>query len=293
MDLFESGRAEAQAAYEAYRSGIPRGPRIALSAQLEGILGGCLPVGLTVVAGPPGSGKSAFVAQIAAEAGCPAVIVSCELRCLEILHRLAARASGIPLGKFHRGEIAPDEWERCVRQAIDRSPNLWIVDGTSGPVTTSYIRETGESARVGASHLVIVVDSVHSLVRGVLDGRMSEYELTSKTLQDLQQLGAELGAAILVVAEQNRETLKSSKDDGLHSAAGTRLFEYGAEAMLTLSRERDAQPDGEHEIVVTLRVVKNRRGLAGTPVSLKFCGERMSFREADEFSPSLARRKSA
>ena len=153
-------------------------------------------------------------------------------------------------------------------------------------MSVTAIGEVATIARGDAPHLLIVVDSLHSLVRGsgALDGA-TEYELTSSTLAALQGLANELGAAIVLVAEQNRSSLtaKSNVAD-LHSAAGSRLFEYAADVFLTLSRDWDAAPDAEHEVPVTLRVVKNRRGAAGVSVALKFCGERMSFRDAGDES---------
>lgn len=89
-DLIEDGLFEATKAHEAYKTQTARGPQIELSPRLQHDIGGFLPVGLTVLHGPPGSAKTALANQIAGTCGFSAMIVTCEMSPLELLHRHAS-----------------------------------------------------------------------------------------------------------------------------------------------------------------------------------------------------------
>jgi hypothetical protein len=80
--------------------------------------------------------------------------------------------------------------------------------------------------------------------------------------------------------------------DRQESAAGSRVFEYAAEVVVALSRDRDAAPDINGEIPITATLAKNRLGAAAARIDLAFNGGFMAFREADAV-PIGTRRKSA
>jgi replicative DNA helicase len=289
-DLLEEGLAEATARHEAYTTGSPLGPKVTLSDKLGRELCGALPVGLTVLHGPPGSAKTALANQLAAEAGCPALVVTCEMSPLELLRRHAARITRTYLSKFRTGQLPPSEWLALMRRTAAASPQLHMLDGTKAPVLFGYLREVAETVKGTAPHFLVVVDSAHSWVRG--SGSLeaaSEYEATSEALRALQQLTAELSCAVLVVAEQNRASRGSERQE---ASAGTRVFEYAAEVVIALSRDPDAAPDVNGEIPITATLAKNRLGTAGTRVDFAFNGGFMAFREADAVAIGT-RRKSA
>jgi replicative DNA helicase len=278
-DLLEEGYAEAAEAHEAFRTGTPRGPRIPFSPRWSREIGGFLPVGLTVLHGPPGSAKTALANQIAAEAGCPALIVTCEMAPLELLRRHAARETLTFLSKFRTGQLSPGTWLDLVRRTAAVIGDVAILDGTRAPVTINFIAECAAVTKGDRPHLVVVVDSLHSWVRGsgLLDG-LTEYEATNVALHQLQRLAADLGAAVVVVAEQNRTNMGSDRQE---AAAGSRVFEYCAELVIALSRDRDAQLDADGEVPILATLAKNRHGSAGTKIDLRFAGGFMKFREGD------------
>jgi len=217
-DLLGAGYAAAAAAYEARCGGKALGPAIGCSPQLSAELCGSLPVGLTIVHGPPGSGKSALAAQLAAEAGCPSVIATFEMPPLEFLRRHAARATSTFVSKLRNGTLPPTEWLRIVERAIVSAPDLAILDGTCAPVSYDHLAGAVERVRGDSPHALLVVDSASAWVRSS-SSTVSEYEATSAAIASLQRLAAELRISILVVAEQNRA---GRGDDRQESAAGTR-----------------------------------------------------------------------
>src|SRR5207247_9827457 len=57
-----------------------------------------------------------------------------------------------------------------------------------------------------------------------------------------------LQCPVLAIAERNRAKMSVG---GLDASAGSRRFEYGAESVLALNREKDEGADGEAKITLT------------------------------------------
>jgi replicative DNA helicase len=152
---------------------------------------------------------------------------------------------------------------------------LTLADATQVFAEPAWIREIAEIVRGDANHLLIVVDSVHSWAE-MSNAEATEYESLNVALTSLQKLAALLKCPILVVAERNRA---STSKGGLNAAAGSRRFEYVAETVLDLTRDKDDNQEGSDEVLVTLCFAKNRNGAAGRKVDLKFHGARQLFRE--------------
>jgi replicative DNA helicase len=263
------------------KNDTPLGPKVALSSRLSRAVGGRIPLGVSVIHGAPGTAKTALVNQLAAEAGCPSILVTCEMPPLVLLHRHAARVTRTFLSKFTSGELPPGEWKTLIERTIEALPDLSMLDGTRGPVPVDRIRECAEEAKAEADsdHLLVVIDSAHSWVRGSGATGATEYEATNAALQSLQRLAADQSCSVFIVAEQNRASMGTDRQE---ASAGSRVFEYSAELIIALTRDRDAKPDPMHgEIPIVATLAKNRHGDAGERIDLRFSGRLMTFREGD------------
>jgi replicative DNA helicase len=267
--------------HDARVRGVARGPVSGL-ASLDRELGGVLEPGLHVVHGTPGVGKTAFALQVAVTCGTPCLYVTCEMRPVELLARITARATGTYLGRLKSGELTPADSLAKVKEAIRQVPQLGIVDATEAHLPTDLMREYADAVRGDSRHVLIVVDSVHSWADagpGVLD----EYERLNEALASLRIAAGRLGSPVLAVAERNRASMKGG---GLSASAGSRKFEYAAESVFDLSEPDDEKGAGAgmalaaDEKAVDLRVVKNRAGAAGKRLRLAFHGALQRYTEA-------------
>jgi predicted ATP-dependent serine protease len=273
------------------KQGKPVAPRLP-SRRLNEILGGGLPVGLTVLHGAPGAGKSAFALQCACECGCPALIISAELPVTELLLRITARVNEKPRRELQY--MPRDQLEPLLMRAVQASPHLGVVDLTRYAPPTNAEQGNGlqellaqftEALReynardVQAPYPLLVVDSVHTVARLAGDAYTREYDLLTGALTYLDMLARYHGVAVLGIAERNREAMQGG---GLTAAAGHRLFEYIAEAMLSLDVERDQNGEmkriNDDMVLMKVRVLKNRNGEIGE-VPVTFDGRRMRFTE--------------
>jgi replicative DNA helicase len=275
-NLLGDWQADAEAAYEARQSGIARGPVTGL-AGVDTVLGGCLSPGVTVLSGNTGVGKTALGLQMATDCGAGCLYVSAEMRPLELLRRITARVTGTYLGRLKSGELSPNASLDLARRAVEYAPCLSIADATQAPAFPTWLWEAAQIARADRAYLLIVIDSAHSWIEGFSEG-VDEYFALNSGLAELRKLAARLDCSVLAIAEQNRAAMKAGKGGDVNAMAGSRKFEYGAEAVLDLHRKAGAQEDVNGEVEVTLTLAKNRNGAAGKPVSLLFNGALQSFR---------------
>ncbi len=239
---------------------------------------GTLPkIGPSMVLGNTGAGKTAFVTQIAASCGFPALYVTTEMAPAELFRRQMARLSGTFLGRLKSGEIPPHEFEAMAKAAAGEMPQLAFVDSTMAFAHPSYLHECALKVRGNFKTLLLVVDSLHTWTRGGGSG-LNEYEALNQNLLLLQRLCHQLECPALVVCEQSRAAIAGG--GGVNSGAGSRSIEYGAELVLDLQASKEV--DGMGERAVQLCIAKNRHGAAGGTVKLHFNGALQRFKEVSE-----------
>lgn len=271
--------ADATEAHEARATGQLRGPITGLKP-LDRAIGGTLPKGaLTMILGNTGAGKTAFVGQLAADCGFPAIYLTTEMAPIELLRRHTARVTYTFLGRFKSGEMAPVEAERLFMQTAQKLARLTIADATTAYATPDYLREVVETARGDAKHAVLVVDSLNTWARGSGTGA-GEYDTLNEHLAALVRLAKYTGCAIVVICEQNRAAMKDGAAGNPNAGAGTRFIEYSADLILDLDAKKPE--DGAGERAVTLTISKNRNGAPDKPIALEFNGGLQRFHEVEK-----------
>jgi replicative DNA helicase len=264
--------------------GHPLGPLVGISTEFSREFGGYFDEGLTVLHAEPGSGKSALASQIAVECGCPCLYVSFEMGREVLINRHLARENDEYLGKFRSGEMSPNRWDNLFDNAFEQNPNLAnlkIFDATKGRVTPEEICDAAISTKGDSPHLLVVLDSAHAMVRGLrVGGGKSAYDATEEAITIMQQMSAGVECTILLIAEQNRSSRGTGKQD---AAANASIYEYGTNHVIALLRDPDRKPDSEGEIPITAVFCKNRSGQQGVKVGLKFKCSTMRFQADPNF----------
>ena len=282
-DLVSDFVADTEAAQKALESGRPRGPVTGLS-RLDETIGGFFSNGLHILQAAPGAGKSAFSLQVAANCQFPALYLTAEMSILELFRRIIARETETYLGKLKTGELGAKEAMRLALETVKKLPIFALLDGTSGYASPQQLLDVAESLKekAGAAQALVVIDSIQvwaKTVRGVDADFVgaSEYELINAALGSLSALASQLKSPVLAVSHRNRVGNRSN-DASLHSAKGSGEVEYLAESVIDLTR-KDEQPDSNGEVEISLKLLKNRHGVPGLNIPLKFCGRIQKFRE--------------
>lgn len=276
-DLLQLFQQDAAAAHEARLTGEPRGP-VTGFPKLDRELSGALLPGLHFIHGQPGTGKTAFALQVAAQCQCAALFVTCEMSPLELLRRHTARVTGTYLGRLKSGEFRPDDVLEKARQAVQEAPQLFILDATRGiGETKKDLQPKAETIRRMTPHFLMVVDSLHTWTQcQVADTQASEYEALNSAIRTLQTLASAWNCPILIVSERNRDSMEKG---GMSAGAGTRKIEYQGETVISLERTKESAENSNGEVEVKAHIVKNRHGSPGKKVNLLFHGALQRFRE--------------
>jgi replicative DNA helicase len=278
--LVDEATADAEARYQSRQTGQLLGPITAIPS-LTHQLGGSLTAGVHILHGSPGAGKTAFALQTAATCGFPALFVSCEMGPIELLRRIASRVTQTYLGKFKSGELTPSDARAAFIAAARSAEQLEILDATKAPLLPgtleTYARTLRDDHRTNSAHCMIVMDSIHSWASG-WQSPISEYETLNEALDKIRQIASSLDMPALCVAERNRASMQLG---GQSASAGSRRFEYGAESVIELNRNKDdSEPDSYGDIPVNIKVSKNRHGVAAGKIEVLFNGRTQRFHEA-------------
>lgn len=267
LDPLQADAAERRAAIEAGRQ---LGPVTGLPA-LDAILSGRLEVGLHVIMGSAGGGKTALALQIACNCGVPALFVSAEISPVEIMRRLIASRTSTYLGKLKNGSMSGAAVRSLAEKSIQGLGMLGLMDATRHPAPTEHLAESLLSVRnaPGVEHAkgpgaLVVVDSLQSWGGRSLTGHNSEYDRLGAAFEELEALAHGAGVPIVIISEQTKDAMKDEGGGGLNSGAGHRRISYAPESVFIITRDKNAKEAADGSIPVLLKVEKNRHGKTGS-----------------------------
>lgn len=239
---------------EARISGVPRGAVTGLK-RLDAILGGCLMPGLHFVTGKAGTGKSAFLLQVALNCGVPIVYVTCELSAYEMLNRLMCVTSGVTMNEIKRGEVALSDVSALVENLMQRTSHMNFMDGSGQYLDHQRILDACETARTDhpSKRMLLIIDSFHAW-SAMSTGNQTEYMNLRDHVTYARQLSSRLKSPVILASEQNR----MSKDgSGGQAAAKGYGVEYSAETLINLEL---SAATSERKVAMNVYVEKNRHG---------------------------------
>lgn len=216
----------------------------------EAIGGGIPKPGVTVVAAVTSAGKSAFVLQMArqmAAQGIPAFYVSAEMSDVENGLRMVSQVSRVV--NLNSVTRINQTFYDAVQPYIDHIQDypMYLSDKISDVQTlSSYVRPLVRDKGVQ----VVILDYAQ-LFKLTKTDRLSRYERITNASQELKRLSTELGIAIVLVAQFNREGAKSGKPT-IHDLEGSSQLEKDASVVLIIDR------DDTDKSFVTMRIEKGR-----------------------------------
>lgn len=231
-----------------------------------------LPGYLITLGARTSAGKTAMAIQMArqaAMAGVPVVYYSTEMTPEQITLRLLAQAARVSLKALFRGELTREELERLqVAKYVEDLPLSVVHTNSPGEILSDAARRLyrGEAK-------FVVVDFVQDLSFPPGD----HYRLLiGGFAKNLKNLALQLGGAVLLTAQLNRESVREKKTQppALHHLKESGNLEESSDVVLLLWR-RPAE-DGTYSSEGEVIVAKNRNGPLGV-VPILFAGETGAF----------------
>lgn len=263
-------------------------------ADLDAMTGGLYEGDLYVLAGRPGSGKSAAAVTISLNIGTmsnpvpedrPAVaLFSLEMPRDQIALRVACAHSGVSNARIRQGTLTAVDWQKLAQSCAELSDvPVWIDDTPA--ITLLELRARVRNlqrqiaagrAEVRCKKLGVVVIDYLQLMRGHREkGDNREQEVASIS-KGLKAMAKELDVPVIALAQLNRDAEKTKdKRPTLSTLRESGSLEQDADGVWLMFREHyydKEAPADEAELIIA----KQRNGPTGTvrlyfdPPSMKF-----------------------
>ena len=228
---------------------------------------GGLPIGLTILAGNPGSGKSALALQLAlgaVTAGAKLLFAMGEMRPVDLVRRSMALMPQLPLGvnlpKFNMGSDLNKE------AAAQKVAEFF---GTQAHIETNFTLDAIEAGIIQHKPTVCIVDYIQ-LLRGDEASRVEQLDSISIRLIEMARRHE-----VALVAISSMAKGSDGKSSIGSISRGTASLDYSAD-LYFLAEAGDSQ---DAEKAVKWCCKKNRRG-GMVDLDLIFDGLRQHFRSA-------------
>jgi replicative DNA helicase len=221
-----------------------------------------------VVAARPGIGKSAFCSEIARQSsgGLGSLIVSLEMPREDIVARMLAAHSSIPLKTILHERPSADEWSALTAAGVELSRLPLSVCFRPG-ATIAHIRSIirREAARMkrerGRELGLVIVDYVQIIGgqwRGNREAEVAEFS------KQLLWIAGEFNVALIEVSQLNRKVEeRSDKRPQLSDLRESGAIEQDADSIIFLYRDDYYDDRSKWPGLCEVRVAKNRNGGTG------------------------------
>ncbi len=238
---------------------------------------------LIVIAGRPGTGKTALALTIALNAATrtgnnpnpvPVAFFSLEMSKLQLGLRMLSIKSQIPMERIRSGSIDQKDMEKLVRIQAEIS-HLPIYVDTTPALTTAELLARARRIKKEKNIGLVIVDYLQLMkAPGARDNRVMEVSLISSSLKELAK---RLDVPVIALSQLNREPEKrhSLPRPRLSDLRESGTIEQDADTVLLLYRDEfyDDQPTDANRNITEVIVAKQRSGPQGKTVLLLFKSE--------------------
>lgn len=236
---------------------------------------------MIVIAGRPGSGKSTFAVNIAANVAKRAkeaqiAIFSLEMSKEQLASRMLSAESLVPNSSLNGGMISSDEWIKLAEAADALSQMNIYIDDTAGITVPQIKAKLRRMKNLG----LVVIDYLQLMESPAYhNNRVTE---VSEITRQIKLMAKELNVPVILLSQLNR-SVESRQD---HRPMPSDLRESGsieqdADIILFIYREAMYDKQSPNQSAAECIIAKNRHGSTGT-VNLAYLGEYTLFRSVDQ-----------
>jgi len=247
---------------EILRSGKPLGLMTGLT-MLDRMLGGLQASDLVILAGRPGSGKTAtaltMARNIAKKVKERVLFFSLEMSEKQLLQRVMAMESGVDSHKIKTGNLCDDEVSK-LGYAVNQMDYDLLIDDTPS-TTLSYIRSESKRIHAESPIGVIIVDYLQLVTT---DEKFDTRALqVSHIGRMLKALARELNVPVLALSQFSRNIEGRSDKRPMLSDLAEGSIEKDADVVLAAHRDDYYDDDAEKQNIMDIIVLKHRHGATG------------------------------
>ncbi len=241
--------------------GVPTG-----FIDLDKMLNGLNPSDLLILAGRPGTGKTAFMLSIARHAALRSqkhiAIFSMEMSNEQLVQRLLAQETGINSQKIRTGKLDDRELQLLLEAMKVFEGSMIFMDDTPGLTPTQLATKC---RRLHLEHKIdlIVLDYLQLMSGGTrTDNRVQEVSYISRNLKILAK---QLEIPILAAAQLSRAVeQRADKKPMLSDLRESGSLEQDADIVMFIYRPEQYEKDTTKENVAEIIISKHRNGPVGS-----------------------------
>lgn len=255
---------------------------------LDNVLSGMQKSNLIILAARPGTGKTAFMLNIAQNIAVkdklPIGIFSLEMSKEELVDRLLVGQADIDAWRLKTGRLTEDDFSKLSEAMGQLAEAPIFIDDTPG-ISLMEMRSKARRLKMEHDLSLIVVDYLQLVDPGKkYDNRVQEVSLVSQALKNLAR---ELNVPVLSASQLNRsvEHRGGDKKPQLADLRESGAIEQDADVVMFLYR-----PDSEVAtplIPTKLLIAKHRNGATGE-IDLLFQGNRIRFSNVEKARDAAA-----
>lgn len=267
--------------------GVPTGFQ-----DLDNILSGLQKSDLIIVGARPSLGKTTLALDMARNVAMkhklPVGIFSLEMSREQIVDRLIAAESGVPLWKLRTGKIKNDADFQLIQSTLDRlSDAPFYIDDTPSP-NIMQMRAMARRLQIEHGLSLLVVDYLQLIAPRTNSDNMVQQ--VTEISRGLKSLARELNVPVLAVSQLSRAVdQRDNKMPRLSDLRESGSIEQDADVVMFLyrkDRERFDLPPEEQNIA-QVSIAKHRNGPLGM-TNLQFDQECVSFKPLEKKYEELA-----
>jgi replicative DNA helicase len=240
--------------------GVPSG-----FIDLDRLLGGMQPSDFLIIAGRPGTGKTAFMlsaAKYTAQVHKKHVaIFSLEMANEQLVQRLIAQETGIDTHRLRTGQLNEDEWPLFAHAIEVLGDTRIFLDDTPG-LTPLQLRTKCRRLHMEFRLDLILVDYLQLMSGGMrIENRVQEVSYISR---NLKMLARELNVPLLAAAQLSRAVeQRADKEPQLSDLRESGSLEQDSDVVMFIHRPDLYDRDSLKQNVAVIKIAKHRNGPTG------------------------------
>ncbi len=253
---------------------------------LDNMLSGLQNSDLVILGARPSLGKTTLALDIARHAALvakiPVGVFSLEMSREQVIDRLIAAESQVPLWKLRTGRISDDTEFQMIQAALERLSHAKLfIDDTPSP---NIIQMRSMARRLQIEHgLGLLIVDYLQLIAPRTNSDNMVHQITEIS-RGLKSLGRELNVPILAVSQLSRAVdQRDHKIPRLSDLRESGSIEQDADVVLFIYRKDHGRTDAtsEEQDMTEIIIAKHRNGPTGS-IKLKFDHERVVFKTIDK-----------
>jgi replicative DNA helicase len=233
---------------------------------LDRLLGGLQPSDFLIIAGRPGTGKTAFMLSIAKNAAQThkkhIAIFSMEMSNEQLVQRLISQETGIDTHHLRTGKLNEDEWSLLAHSIEVLGDTVIFLDDTPG-LTPLQLRTKCRRIHMEFKLDLVLVDYLQLMSGGLrIENRVQEVSYISR---NMKMLARELNVPVMAAAQLSRAIeQRADKEPQLSDLRESGSLEQDADIVMFIHRPELYEKDTLKQHLAQIKIAKHRNGPVGT-----------------------------